>query len=435
MQSNRRNYLLIVLAIASLIGASVYQHFAIEQDTLTMLREGEPAVAKYEALPGDYPSYRLLDDQENLLGYGVVASASGYGGKLVVLSIVDPEGYIENIVLLDNSETPLYLNKVTESDYFASLIGRDVERDYEEVDAVTGATITSQAILNSVRKGAAQIGNALLGRSIRFEQKPQLSWWEGGAVVLLGLAIVASGRTVRKLRPWLLAASVLLIGFMLNVPLTSGNLLDLLSGNWPVFVERPFWYLLVMGILLGTLLLGRNFYCTWLCPFGAVQEGLFKSLNLVKFTPSLNVRAFIRRLRWPVLWLAAFVSILMNTPSIVEYEPFYVLFDSNGSSMQWLILIVVILMSTLQLRYWCNGFCPTGLVLDGAAKLPRAIKKVDLRNLGAILSRGNIVAAGGSVRNTILGNQDRLYALTSLAVILLILLSIVGSTWPAFQGV
>ena len=429
MKISIKKSILVFLAVASLLVASIYQNFVKKQDTLSMLQQGNVAVVDFESLQGDYPSYLLLDAGGNSLGYGVVATASGYGGKLMALSIIDLAGTIQNVVLLDNSETLLYLNKVHQSGYLSDFIGMDVESDYTDLDMVTGATITSQAVLNSVRKGAVQIGNDQLGKSIQYQQQVSISWVEGLAAGLMVLAVIGSIRTLRKLRPWLLVGSVLVIGFILNSPLSSINLLDLFSGNFPIFVERSFWYVFVLGILLGTLLLGRNFYCSWLCPFGAVQEGLYKSMNLVKFSPSSKVKSFFRKLRWPVLWLAALLAILFNNHSMIAYEPFYVFFDSHGAVAQWMILLVVLFMSMLQLRFWCNGFCPTGLVLDEVAKVSRKVKKIDFNNLSSIPIGGKVKLVREVQMDTSwlagLTNQDRIYAIASGAVILFIFISLI----------
>ncbi len=423
--------IIVVLAIGLLIAAGIYQYIKNGQDTLALLQQGEPAVAEFANVAGDYPSYRLLNDRGELLGYGVIATASGYGGKLYVLSVINPLGEITSVTLLEDSETPLYLHKVIDSGLIQKLTATQVDSGFSEIDMVTGATLTSEAIFNSVRKGAVQIGNDYLGKDIQIETGINFGGWDAAAAILIVGSAIASIRNIKGLRPWLLVGSVLLLGFYLNYSIAYRNFIDLLIGNVPVFIERPFWYILVPGIFLSTFFLGRNFYCSWLCPFGAVQEGLYKSLNLVKFSPSPKIKAAVRKARWPVLWLAALISILLNNPGIAGYEPFYVFFDSNGTTAQWIILIIVILMSTLQLRFWCNGFCPTGMLLNEVAALKRRLKKLNLKKADTfwVSSTNASVSFGLQGIQSEMSRQDKVYAFASMAVIILVVVSLIENVW------
>lgn len=382
-RDKQKDRIIIGLALFLLFLAVIYQHLAAKQDTLTVLQQGEPAVEKYERLNGNYPSYKLWDAEDSFLGYGVVAHASGYGGKLVVLSIIEESGRVKNVTLLENAETPLYLNKVLDSGLLDKITAKDITQGFEaqgfeDIDGVSGATVTTEAIIAAVQKGTAQIGNEQLGLNIPVNAKLNLIWQDIVAIILVLLAIVCSALNARKLRPWLLLMSVIFIGFILNYSLTYSNYVSILAGRLPVFTERPIWYIMVPGILTVTLLWGRNFYCSWLCPFGAVQEGIYRSLNLFRFSPSSQIRAKVKRFRWPLLWLVAMLALVFNNSGIASFEPFSVFFDGSGNTDQWIIMLIVLLMSIALLRFWCYSFCPVGAILDLAARLN--LKKKLIKN-------------------------------------------------------
>ena len=92
--------------------------------------------------------------------YIFTESAKGYGGDVSVMTAVKPDGTIAGIAILDVSgETPgLGQNAAKESFYSqyaglkkgVSLLKNGAKAENNEVDAVTGATITSTAVTRAV---------------------------------------------------------------------------------------------------------------------------------------------------------------------------------------------------------------------------------------------------------------------------------------------
>ena len=77
----------------------------------------------------------------------------GYAGRTPV-EIHVVEGRIEKIVALPNSETPAYFQRVQESPIFTSLVGKTVKEASEvQLDAVSGATWSSKAVIENIRLG------------------------------------------------------------------------------------------------------------------------------------------------------------------------------------------------------------------------------------------------------------------------------------------
>lgn len=92
--------------------------------------------------------------------YIFTESAKGYGGDVSVMTAVKPDGTIAGVAILDVSgETPgLGQNAAKESFYSqyarlkkgVSLLKNGAKAENNEVDAVTGATITSTAVTRAV---------------------------------------------------------------------------------------------------------------------------------------------------------------------------------------------------------------------------------------------------------------------------------------------
>lgn len=77
----------------------------------------------------------------------------GYAGTTPV-EITVTDGKIEKIVALPNSETPGFFQRVQESPIFTALIGKTVkEAQAVKLDAVSGATFSSKAVIENIRLG------------------------------------------------------------------------------------------------------------------------------------------------------------------------------------------------------------------------------------------------------------------------------------------
>ena len=83
----------------------------------------------------------------------LAADVTGFHGPTPVeISIC--QGVITDIKVLPNQESPRFLERVLESGLLKSLIGKTPEEARKaKLDAVTGATYTSLALIENVRRG------------------------------------------------------------------------------------------------------------------------------------------------------------------------------------------------------------------------------------------------------------------------------------------
>ena len=80
----------------------------------------------------------------------------GYAGTTPVeIYVVD--GKVDKIVALPNNETPAFCQRVLESPIFTALKGKTVKEASEvQLDAVSGATWSSKAVIENIRLGLKQ---------------------------------------------------------------------------------------------------------------------------------------------------------------------------------------------------------------------------------------------------------------------------------------
>ena len=92
----------------------------------------------------------VYDKDSNKIGYIVLTTITGYGGKIKILSGFDTEGNLTGMVYPEMlSETPGVGMKVTEQKFMDSFVGKDATT-VVEVDTITSATISSTAVKNSM---------------------------------------------------------------------------------------------------------------------------------------------------------------------------------------------------------------------------------------------------------------------------------------------
>lgn len=83
----------------------------------------------------------------------LAADVTGFNGP-TPLEITICKGVITDIKVLPNQESPRFLERVLESGLLKSLIGKTPEEARKaKLDAVTGATYTSLALIENVHRG------------------------------------------------------------------------------------------------------------------------------------------------------------------------------------------------------------------------------------------------------------------------------------------
>lgn len=157
---------LIALVAGLALGATYYvtKEPIAEQTRLaaeaarTEVFEGTFTQDTQEKLPGSIKTLYMAKGEQN--GYVMEVQATGYGGIFTVTVGVTVDGIITGVVVGDNSETPGLGKNAQRPEFAAQFAGKDgtitVKKgggaSENEVDALTGATITTEAVTNAVNE-------------------------------------------------------------------------------------------------------------------------------------------------------------------------------------------------------------------------------------------------------------------------------------------
>jgi len=100
---------------------------------------------------------KVLDKNGKLLGYVVYSKPAsngikGYNGETPVMIALNAKKKIAGVYPLPNNETPKYAKRVADTGLYNSWNGLSIKKARKKkVDAVTGCTYTSRAVIQSVQ--------------------------------------------------------------------------------------------------------------------------------------------------------------------------------------------------------------------------------------------------------------------------------------------
>lgn len=109
----------------------------------------------------------------NTVGYCVTVSPSGFGGPVEMMVGIGEDGVVKGIEILSHSETAGLGAKAATDDFKNRFkeksteleVVKTVTENPEEVQAITGATITSKAVAKGVKEASDMLENAKKGGS------------------------------------------------------------------------------------------------------------------------------------------------------------------------------------------------------------------------------------------------------------------------------
>lgn len=101
--------------------------------------------------------YEAVNEQGQAIGYAFVGEGNGYGGVVRVLVGVDERtNEIVNIKVLEHSETPGLGDRVEGESFRSRFVGKTVQdpiRIGEDIDNLSGASVSARAVAEAVREG------------------------------------------------------------------------------------------------------------------------------------------------------------------------------------------------------------------------------------------------------------------------------------------
>ena len=338
----------------------------------------------------------------------------GYSGKpMHTLVGFDLTGKITGVEIISHEE-PILLAGVSEQDLFdfknqylglhaykRSQIGGSERKGYVTFDGITGATITAMVLNSTISTPLREI--AIYRGLIKAESSSDISeeepiWVYAWRDKTFQIVVLSMGLLLLLLilifQDWLahhpslliylrygyLIYTVIFIGWYSLAQLSIVNVLTFVSSimhgfSWDTFMIDPIVFILWSFVAMVILLWGRGVYCGWLCPFGALQEIIYKAGEMFGIR-SYEFPAAVHERLWAIkylLMLALFgVSLqsLSRAELLAEVEPFKTVFSLHFHREWGYIFYAagLILISALNRKFYCRYICPLGAALTFPSK-------------------------------------------------------------------
>ncbi len=131
------------------------------------LKQMLPAKAYEQVIP---EGFKAIDGKGKTIGYVVKTSGKGYGGDVVVGYSTDTSFRIVAIRVLKHNETPGYGDKLETTDFLKQFRGKGADsvvlkknptKSDDYISAISHATISSSAVVESVRISLAKLQKAV----------------------------------------------------------------------------------------------------------------------------------------------------------------------------------------------------------------------------------------------------------------------------------
>jgi len=334
--------------------------------------------------------FRVWDANDKLTGYifsseDLAPEVRGFGGKMnLAIYVDDPGGKLINFHIIRSNETPAYLELLSE--WRSSLNERQLFQPgpFADIHAVTGATVSSEAILSALQTSGHRFATQILGRAVEAgpKEKTHRAAYlpDNHAIYLISafaLALIVIYRGGFWSRLAMLIFNLVLGGIILNTQYSSEQIATLLSVHTPA-LKLTGAFLLVIGVPFFVIIFG-NIYCGYICPFGAAQEllgyvlpGRFKQPIQAE---SMQKARFIKYVVLLVLIFVFFFSrnrtTLAADPLISFFNPATLVLDFRCLSFtsiehpaMLLIVATALIGSLFYGRFWCRYLCPAGAFLS-----------------------------------------------------------------------
>ena len=278
----------------------------------------------------------------------------GYGGK-VPMTIYLKDGKVAKVEAQPNSETPDFFEEAKA--ILDSWTGKTIQEAIDlPVDAVSGATYSSDAIIENVRLGLAYAsanGPEAAPKPYKFQAK------EIAAIVVILLAMIVP--LFYKNRRWhyvQIVLNIAILGFWCGTFLSFDKMMGMASGGiaFPAGIASV---LMLIAAFIYPLFGKKNYYCTHICPCGSLQDLAGKcSKRKLRIPPKVakGLETF-RTILFAVLMLLMLLGVFFEWTG---YEIFTAFIFKTASVGVLVFVGVVVVLAVFTPRPYCRFICPTG---------------------------------------------------------------------------
>ncbi|MDE5838524.1 MAG: FMN-binding protein [Paramuribaculum sp.] len=290
----------------------------------------------------------------------VQGTISGYAGP-VPLDIRIAKGKITEIEPLPNAESPSFFKRA--QTILDSWTGKTPDEALKmKVDAVSGATYSSAAIINNVNAGLAYYK----GTDNRPAESTPWKIWIAFAVTLAAciVPLFVKNRIYHNVQ---MIANVIVLGFWCGQFLDYALILKYISDGFVLPAALVALAMLTAAFIYPLFGIAQH-YCTNICPLGSAQQlmGQICGYKLHLSQKATKALDWFRKILWAALMLSLWSDCLIGWMDLELFQAF-----QFESASWWIIAVAAlfIILSAVISRPYCRFVCPTGSLFKRAENL------------------------------------------------------------------
>ncbi len=161
----RYGFILALICVVASASLAVVNY--LTKSRIIALAKAEEEASLKEVLPlsehfepvksgNDIIYYKAYNKDGKFIGVAFKAQGKGYSSTIETMTGMTKEGTITAIKILSQNETPGLGARVAESTFTGQFANKNIQ-GLNEVQAITGATVSSNAVIDSVKKKAEEI--------------------------------------------------------------------------------------------------------------------------------------------------------------------------------------------------------------------------------------------------------------------------------------
>ena len=300
----------------------------------------------------------------------------GYAGAVDLVAGFDDSGRITGIRILGHHETPTFVAGIDSDWFLGQFAGKTADDPLlpgQDIDGLTHATVTVEAVCTALRTGFASISSQrhaasflpvasasakipTVGSPVAASSSRRTPGINNSIAIAISFCAVLLQRVIGFLPS--AALVVLALGF-LSPQFVSLSHLQLLSGGG-LSAEAA----LVLCTAVLAILCARRGYCRFLCPCGRLQD-ILHGISIKLFPPSAEL-APCSRVTSPtfrgagraIFWTSLILLPLLRDLPLERLEAFSALFLRNLGIWGMILSGAVLLGAFFLPRFYCRMLCP-----------------------------------------------------------------------------
>lgn len=303
---------------------------------------------------------------------GIIHNIRGYAGDINVGILLNADGSIAEVYHISSKETESYLQKIKNAGYYEQYKQTTLTKGQQQIDAVSGATLTSEAIAKTVTAivhtgtpepidSYAELNSVnTLGINAELNKI-----WIAHIVVIFFMFLYGFQKKLKKSKKSILilsGLSVIYIGFFLNNSFTYISFIHPFVGTSVSSLVGLYSLMVLLGAIWG-----KNTYCKYVCPFGNIQR-LINHISPIKSKRFFLSNKWIKRVRAAIA-IILLAGVLLGLRSWSNFEVFPDLFGAQIATLWFIVAVITVLATMVYPMIWCRLLCPTGSLLDGISDL------------------------------------------------------------------